>query len=245
MKRFWDTAAVVGDASGYVIKLDGRPMRLPGGPHLVLRSLALANAIAAEWQAAGIAKGGDFQAEDLPLTRIAGTAQDRVAPDPGSTIDALARYGGTDLLCYRATGPDSLIAHQATNWQPWLNWVSQRYGADLRVGYGVVAVRQPDAALSALRHALGSHTHETLAGLGVLVPAACSLVLGLAVAEGDLDPAEAHRLAMLDELFQAEQWGEDREAMARRRAVEADIAIAAQFIALARQGQDAGCPPPA
>jgi len=204
----------------------------------------LAEAIAAEWELAGRTKGGDFQAEDVPLTRIAGTAQERVAPDPASTIDALARYGETDLLCYRATGPDSLMAHQARNWQPWVDWAFTRHGADLRVVYGIMAAKQPDAALGALRHALARQTADTLAGLGILVPAMGSLVLGLAVAEGRLDAAEAHRLAVLDELFQAEQWGEDSEAAARRLAVAADIAIAARFIALSREPLGEGYAPP-
>jgi chaperone required for assembly of F1-ATPase len=245
MKRFWHSAGVIGEPGGYAIRLDGRPMRLPGGPHLVLRSLALAEAIAAEWQSAGGAKGGDFQAEDVPLTRIAGTAQERVAPDPASTIDALARYGETDLLCYRATGPDSLVAHQARNWQPWLAWASACHGADLRIVHGIIALKQPEGAVGALRHALARHTPDTLAGLGIIVPATGSLVLGLAVAEGVLDATEAHRLALLDELFLTEQWGEDREAVARRRAVAEDIAVAARFIALSREPLGEGCAPPA
>ena len=73
-----------------------------------------------------------------------------------------------------------------------------------------------------------------LAALGIAVPALGSLVLGLALAEGRLDGAAAHALGALDELFQAEQWGEDAEAAARRAAIAADIALAARFIALTK-----------
>jgi chaperone required for assembly of F1-ATPase len=59
-------------------------------------------------------------------------------------------------------------------------------------------------------------------------------VLGLAVAEGELDPGSAHELGALDELFQAELWGQDAEAVKRLKAVAADIAVAARFIALTR-----------
>ncbi len=210
-------------------------MRLPGGPVLSLESLALARAIAAEWQAAGGAKGGTLSAEDVPLTRIAGTAQERVAPDPRPTVTALARYAESDLLCYRAEAPAALVERQALLWQPWLDWAHDRYGARLRVAEGVMPVRQPDDAVAAMASALeGRHAFE-LAGLGILVPSLGSLVLGLAVADGVLDAGEAGSLALLDELFQAEQWGEDREAIARRRAVVSDIEIAARFIALSGQ----------
>ena len=66
------------------------------------------------------------------------------------------------------------------------------------------------------------------------VPALGSLVLGLAMSEGRLDAATAHALGALDELFQAEQWGEDAEAAARRAAIAADVALAARFLQLTR-----------
>ncbi len=207
-------------------------MRLPGGPHLALHGAALAAAIAAEWQQAGGAKGGTFQAEDVPLTRLAGTAQERVAPDPGPTIEALLRYGEGDLLTYRATAPAELVRRQAEHWQPWLDWAAERYEARLRVIHGIIAEPQPPEALRALRQALAATSPFTLAGLGVLVPVTGSLILGLAVAEGALSPEQAHRLALLDELFQAEQWGEDGAALSRQRHVLEDIRTAASFIAL-------------
>jgi chaperone required for assembly of F1-ATPase len=59
-------------------------------------------------------------------------------------------------------------------------------------------------------------------------------VLGLAMAEGRLDAVAAHELGALDELFQAEAWGKDAEAVARRAAIAADIALAARFLRLTR-----------
>jgi chaperone required for assembly of F1-ATPase len=232
MKRFWDRAEVVALDGRYAIRLDGRPMRLPGRAVLALESRALADAIAEEWQAAGGGKGGILQAEELPLTRLAGTAQERVVPNPGLTIEALLKYGATDLLCYEAEGPEGLVALQAERWEPWLAWVARVHGARLIRVRGVMPVDQPDEAIAALRMALTSLPAAALAGLGVLVPATGSLVLGLAVAGGALGADEAHALAALDELYQAEKWGEDREAVTRRRHVAEDIAVAARFMAL-------------
>ena len=232
MKRFWDTVTIVPDPAGHAILLDGRPMRLPGGAVLRVGPARLAAAIAAEWQQAGGAKGGEMSFADTPLTRIAGTAQERIAPDPTPTILALARYGETDLLCHRAEAPETLVRRQHEGWQPWLDWAARQLDAPLRVGVGIVALDQPPDSLAALRRAVAALDPLGLAALGVAVPALGSLVLGLALAAGALDAATAHRLGALDALYQAEIWGEDAEAVASRAAVQADIALAERVLAL-------------
>jgi chaperone required for assembly of F1-ATPase len=194
----------------------------------------LAEAIAAEWRSAGGAKGGEMSFADTPLTRLAGTAQQRIAPDPAPTVDAVARYGEHDLLCYRAATPADLVRRQVRAWQPWLDWAALTYDAPLRVTTGIAPIRQHHDSVAALRRAVAALDVEALAALGMAVPALGSLVLGLALTEGKLDAPAAHALGALDELFQAEQWGEDAEAAARREAVAADIALAARFISLTK-----------
>jgi chaperone required for assembly of F1-ATPase len=233
MKRFWQVAAIAGVPGGYAVTLDGKPMRLPGGPELKLPRRALTEAVAAEWQAAGGEKGGEFALEDVPLTRLAGTAQHQIAPDPAPTIDAIAAYGDSDLLCYRAPHPDPLVIRQHHAWQPWLDWAAKKYGARLVTTNTIAHVPQSAAALAALHRAVAAQDAYQLAGLGIIVPAYGSLVLGLAVAEAALGAGEAHDLSVLDEKFQETQWGEDTEAAARREAVARDVAVAARFMALA------------
>ena len=181
VKRFWDRASVAPAEGGFAILLDGRPIHVPGGPVLVVPSARLAEAIADEWQAAGGDKGGEMSFADTPLTGLAATAQQRIAPDPSPVVDALARYAESDLLCYRADTPPALVERQSREWQPWLDWAALTYDALLRVTAGITHVRQSEQAVSALRHALASFDAWTLAGLGVAVPALGSLVLGLAL----------------------------------------------------------------
>ena len=168
----------------YTILLDGKPMRLPGGAVLCIPSAALAQAVAEEWQAAGGGKGGEMGMDDTPLTRLAGTAQTRIAPDPAPTVDAIARYAEADLLCYRATGPEALVHRQSRSWQPWLDWAALTYDAPLKVTSGVVHIAQSRHSLNALHAAVAALDPLALAGLGILVPSLGSLVLGLAVADG-------------------------------------------------------------
>jgi chaperone required for assembly of F1-ATPase len=237
VKRFWETVRVELGETGYAILLDGRPMHLPGGAVLRVDAEPLARAIAEEWRLAGDANGGEMSFADTPLTRLAGTAQQRIAPDPARTVDAIARYAESDLLCYRAEGPDKLVARQAREWQPWLDWVAVTYKAPLRVGIGIGFVKQHRGSVAALRSAVAELDIAALAALGIAVPALGSLVLGLALAERQLDAESAHALGVLDELFQVEAWGEDAEAAARRASIAADIALAERFLQLTRPTQ--------
>ena len=234
MKRFWDNATVEWTENGHTIRLDGKPMRLPSGAVLLVGPPRLARAIAEEWQTAGGEKGGEMSFKDTPLTRLAGTALERIAPDPSVTIDAIARYGETDLLCYRAETPDKLVQRQHQQWQPWLDWVALAYDAPLRITSGVGYIKQHHDSIAALRRAVAALDADALAGWGIAVPALGSLVLGLALAAGEMDAETAYRLGALDELFQAEQWGEDYEAIDRRTSMLADIVLAARYIDLTR-----------
>ena len=238
MKRFWETATAEPSGHGYQVLLDGRPVRLPGGAPLFLPTAPLAVAVAEEWQRAGRARGGKMGWDVVPLTRLAGTAQERVAPDQAAVADALAAYGETDLLCYRAERPKELVQRQGHAWQPWLDWAGRRYGANLVPTAGIVHRPQSSAALAALRRALGEHDALALAALGVAVPALGSLVLGLALADEALDAGTAHSLATLDEVFQAEQWGDDPDAARRRSQVGEDVAVAGRLLRLARNLAD-------
>ncbi len=233
MKRFWDQAAVAVEAGGYGVVLDGKPVRVPNGPPLLVPTAPLAQAVADEWQAAG-AETRQMHYRDVPLTRLAGTAQLRIVPDAGPTAAAIAAYGESDLLCYRADHPLALADRQHAAWQPWLDWSRTELGAALTITTGVIHVRQHPAALAALRAAVDGQSPWALAGLGIIVPALGSLVLGLAVARGALPADEATALSMVDDSFQAASWGEDAEAAARQAHIADDIAHAARFVALCR-----------
>ncbi|MCE2762836.1 MAG: ATP12 family chaperone protein [Alphaproteobacteria bacterium] len=232
MKRFWEAALAVPRHEGdYGVVLDGRPLRLPGGSILTTESRALAEAIAEEWHRAGGAKGGEMRQEDVPLTRILGAVQERIAPDPKPMVEGLAKYGETDLLCYRAVD-HRLATRQAEAWNPLLEWAALALDAPLSITQGLMPMPQAPESLAALQAAVARHDAAGLAALGVAVPALGSLVLGLALSLGRLDAEEAHRLAIVDEVFQEEFWGSDAETAARRAERLDDVKLAARFIAL-------------
>lgn len=228
MKRFWKSVLILTDKASYSIELDGRPVKLPSGKPLALSSRPLAEAIAEEWQMAP----EQFLPDHLPLTRLASTALERIAPHRADILDQLTAYGMNDLLCYRAPPPDDLTIRQSKAWNPWLTWARENYGITLQATMGLVPINQPPGTREAFRGILTAHSDDALAALGVIVPALGSLVLGLAIAAMALEPEAACAASFLDELWQEEHWGADSEAVKRRTKIIEDVAVSARFMQL-------------
>ena len=230
MKRFYKQAGVKPAAGGHGVALDGRLVKTPGKRDLVVPSLALATAIAAEWEA----QQSEIRRETMPLMRLAVVTIDRNSTEREAIVRQVAHYAGTDLVCYRATHPPTLAARQQAVWQPLIDWASARYVAPLVVTNGVIPTGQSAASLAAFADAVAAHDDFSLTALHVATAACGSLVIALALFEGHVDAREAFAASQLDESFQIEAWGEDAEQAKRRAALSADIAAAAQFIALVR-----------
>ena len=159
-------------------------MRTPAKAVLVVPTEALAEAIAAEWD--GVPEKTEINAALLPLTRLAATGLDRVPGQRGRVVDDTAKYAASDMLCYRATAPASLVQQQTETWQPLLDWAAERYGARLAVAAGTTFVTQPHAAMAALRTAVAAHGDLGLSALYNLTRIAGSVVIGLAISERHL-----------------------------------------------------------
>lgn len=228
LKRFYTAVSVEPAEGGFGVRLDARAVRTPAGRALHLPTDALARAVAAEWDA----QGEHIDPRAMPLTRLANTALDRVAPDPAPVLDALMGYGASDLLCYRADAPEGLVRAQGALWQPVLGWLAEAYGARLRVGIGITPVAQPEAELIRLRTAFERRPPFALAALQEIAGCLGSAVLALALADGRLDAEGAWAAARVDEDWQIAQWGEDAEEAARVALVREAHDAAARFLAL-------------
>lgn len=228
MRRFWKEVALVAADDGHALHLDGKPVRTPGRAALTLPSPALAEAVAQEWR--GVGETIDPRA--MPLTGLSNAAIDRIAPDPAAFAAGLARYGESDLLCYRAEHPLELQLRQAAGWDPLLDWARSRYGAALTPTTGIVHVAQPPEAVAALAGAVAARSAFELAGLSPIVTITGSLVAALALLEGAASDEDIWSAANLDEDWQAEHWGEDELARKARDARRAEFEAAVRFLTL-------------
>lgn len=209
-KRFWKTVSVTQSAEGFGIALDQRPVRTPAKRALIVPTRPLADAIAAEWEAQEVA----INPGTMPFTRTANSALDKVAVQKDEVADMLAEYGDADLLCYRATHPDALVARQAAEWDPMLDWAEATLGARLEARAGVMHVPQDPAALALLRARVHALDAFELAAFHDLVSLSGSLILGFATAAEIRSPKAIWTISRLDEIWQAEEWGQDDDAEA-------------------------------
>lgn len=225
MKRFYKCVTVGDDRS---ILLDGRPVKTPARNLLQLPTAALADAVAEEWAA----QEDDIDPRAMPMTGLANAAIDRVKPNVHDFVAPLASYAETDLLCYRADSQPDLAERQAERWNPVLDWAAERYGVTFNIVHGIMHRPQPEDTVEMLAGALRELDPFRLAALNPLVTISGSLVIGLAVVDHAMAPEIAFDTAHLDELWQAELWGEDYFALQAREVRCADFLAAARFVDL-------------
>jgi chaperone required for assembly of F1-ATPase len=235
-KRFYQIAEAAPHDDSFAILLDGRPVLTPAKSKLCLPSLAAAQAVAAEWQGQGEA----IDPTGMPLTRILNAALDGVAGVMPAVAAEIVKYAGTDLVCYRAGSPESLVKLQAEIWDPVLAFAETDMGARFICVEGVMHVAQPQAALAAVAAkidrvtGIGRGAPIALACLDVMTTLTGSALIALARVSGALSLEQAWRAAHVDEDFQIRQWGEDQEAMARRAQRFAEMAAADHLWQLVR-----------
>lgn len=227
-KRFYKTVAAIEGIDGWNVTLDGKVLRSPAKKDFNLPTKGLALAVAAEWDA----QTEHVRPLAMPLMQLASTAIDRVGADRARIVTELVGYAGTDLICYRASEPPSLVEREAQAWDPLLAWLGRRYDVSLATTNGIVAVAQASATMEALTKVIGGHNDFALAALATLIQTAGSVVIGLAVAEGEITAEQGAHAAQLDELYQTERWGEDKEAVERRVAQIAEMVAARRFLDL-------------
>lgn len=228
MKRFYKTASAEQREDGAVVLLDGRALKTPAKLDMTLPNLALAEAIAEEWAA----QGESIQPQTMPLMKLAATAIDRIAVDASHATADIVRYSGSDLLCYRADMQVELAARQEEVWQPLLDWFQRRYDLTMHTTKGIVAVAQPPELAERLRQLCANLDPLRLTALHTATTVCGSVVIGLALLEAHIDAEAAYDAAFLDELHQAQLWGEDEEAAERRADLKAEIASLERFLKL-------------
>jgi chaperone required for assembly of F1-ATPase len=227
-KRFYKDVGVREEGGGFAVLLDGRAIKTPAGAVMLAPTRALGDAIAAEWRG----QGEMLLPETMPLTKSLNTALDRVAVNRAAIIDDLAKYAGSDLLCYRAEAPAELARRQRQAWDPWLAWAAERLGVRLVVTTGLTHIAQSGDALARVRAAIEAHDVHRLVVVHSGVTITGSAVLGLAFAAGAIGAEEALGAAEVDVLYQAELWGGDAEAEKARAHRLADLKAAEAYLKL-------------
>ena len=229
LRRFYKTVEVVSDEAGelFLIHLDGKPARTPGGEKISVCHDALALLIAAEWAA----QGEEIAPASMPITRLVNTALDGVRDKADAVLVDIVKYAGSDLVCYRANEPQELVERQAAAWDPVLAWARQTLGAEFVVANGIIFRAQSSVSLAAFTESLHDLACDPLelAALHTMTTISGSALIALSMAMGHMTVEHAFTAANIDEDWNRERWGSDEEAETMRANRWRDFSAAARI----------------
>jgi chaperone required for assembly of F1-ATPase len=224
-RRFYQRAEVEDTDGGVRVVLDGRPVKTPARRTLAAPKRALAQALAAEWDA----QRAVIDPAKMPLTRLANTIIDGVIDAPSAVADEVKRYLACDLVFYRAPGPAGLVTSQAKAWDPVLAWVRETLGARFVLAEGIAFVAQPAQSLAAASSAIPTDPWR-LGAMHAVTTLTGSALIALALARGALSVDAAWAAAHVDEDWNMKFWGRDALALERRAARFAEMQAAATVL---------------
>jgi chaperone required for assembly of F1-ATPase len=210
LPRKFYAAVTVSDRNG--ILLDGRSVKTPMKNALVLPNRILAEVVAAEW----MAQEKVIDPELMPITKLANTALDRATAERAHVLGEVVEYAGSDLVCYWADRPPELVRLQRKHWQPVLDWANAELPAQFCHASSITHIAQDAASLAAVRRRAEALDHWQLTGVYFLMTLLGSSLLALQLQAGG-DPDAAWAAAHVDEDYQISNWGDDSEAVERRK----------------------------
>lgn len=225
--RFYKTVSLGAEDNEYFVLLDGRRAGL-GGTVLTSPTQKLGETIAQEWRD----QGEELDPKSMVLSQMLAHA---LASDDARAhaMEEIIQYLGTDLVCYRADRDAALAREQETVWGPYVRWFEKEFDARLNVTAGVIPIDQPEAVTRSVREKLASINGACIFGIYRAVKITGSAVLGLAAWSEQFEGDDVFAASLVDEHYQARQWGTDAEAREREEAMLVEFRDVIRFMALA------------
>ncbi|PIT70572.1 ATP12 family chaperone protein [Bartonella tribocorum] len=212
-KRFYRQVKIACEEGGFTILLDERPVKTPAKRRFLVPTEVFAEFIAQEFES----QKHVVDPAKMPMTRLVNTVIDGIADDMQGVFEDLLRFVACDMILYRAQTPKELVQKQSEQWDSLLDWAEEKLGARFYLTEGLMHVEQAPEAIQAVSNYLRSvESPYMLAALHMMTTLTGSALIALAVAVGKIDADHAWSIAHLDEDWMMEQWGMDKETMARR-----------------------------
>lgn len=228
-RRVYKTASfAASDAGTFAVLLDGKPALTPLRKPLSSKAEKLIAAVAAEWDA----QDPHVDPETMPLTRLLATEIDRISPQREAVVDSLLTFIDADSICYRAAHPADLRERQRGAWQPVIDWLLSAHDVALTSTDGLMPAAQASDTAPKMRKVLEKLNDAELTAFQAAASLTNSLALAFALVHKKVTAAECFAAAFLDELYQVEKWGEDKEAHDRRRRIAGDLNAIERYLTL-------------
>lgn len=230
IKRFYKEVDVVSEGGVWRILLDNRPVKTTAKQQLIIPTEALANVIAQEWEA----QEEHVLPEAMPMTQFMMTAIDTVGDLRAAMEPEVTRYFETELIAYPSDGSEAeLMKMEETYWHPLRQWLKATYDIELKLASGIIHVEQDQDGVQKMIQMTSEMDAITFTAFQFLVSLTGSFVIPLAFISGQIDSKTAYHAAMLEQLFQLKQWGDDEEAQERLDRIMSEIVQTETFLKLA------------
>lgn len=209
-KRFYQkgTTREADDGNGWTVMLDYRTLKTPSKRPLKLPTLALAKAIAAEWE---YQQTDGIRPFTMPLMKLACTALERVPVTRPKIIEHLMKKFNQDLVFCRAPDDNDLTScvheRQVEKIDPLLDWIESEFGFKPILYSSIFGGKQDDGLVKAIENVLKRTDDCELAAIDAMAAAAHSLVIAIGIFRGKLQIEEAIELIRLEEDLQVDKWG--------------------------------------
>ena len=229
VKRFYGSVSVQVQESGFGICLDERLLQTQNKIPLIAPTQELAEAIAKEWDD----QVDYIDRQTMKLNALMSGAIDGEKNNEVTLwVEDTLKYLRSDLLCYRVNSPSRLAARQNEIWQPYLDWLQQKFDAPLIVTQTLRATEQPTASIDTVGAALRAMSAPALFSVKTATAMTGSAVLGVALWKDAFALEDIFNASLVDEHFQQERWGVDEEAHQREAAMRAEFMKVAEFLRL-------------
>ncbi|MBI1300841.1 MAG: ATP12 chaperone family protein [Alphaproteobacteria bacterium] len=231
MKRFYKTVSTKEAAGGYLILLDGKPVKTQSGKELNAKNQNLAEKIMLEWAE----QKESINPDSMPLTQILNTEIDHVASERAKMQEAVLNYFNTDLLCYWASAPESLIEKQKALWQPQLDWFAKKFGHTLKTTTALKALIHSTDIHKILKQYVESLDHAHFTALQIATSVSGSIILGIITIEKAASPEQLVDVIYLEEnfksdLYNANKYGVDPMLEKAQAAVLRDLTAVQTYV---------------
>ena len=130
-------------------------------------------------------------------------------------INNLLKFAVTDMLLFWGTD-EKLQQRQEKEWAPVLTWAREEFGGKYKTTQSLEVQNENLDSGEGFKRFLEKLDDKQLAAFYLAALNMRSVLLASALVKGKINSEQAFSAAYLEELFQAEFWGKDAEAEAKR-----------------------------
>ena len=231
MKKFWKNVCVKSKLkNSFEIFLDKRILKTPMQKDLIFSNYKIAKETAREWDISE----KEINTENMVFYGLISTAIDKINHDKVSYIENVLGFINTDLICYRADGPNELVDLQNSSWNPIISFIKKYIDVELKFFIGVMPSKQSLEIFVRLKTLINSFSDIEISALHKMTNLTGSIFISICILKGDVLKNEAFELSFLDELWQAKNWGVEEESLDKRDKIAKELNRIISFVELIR-----------